>query len=485
MNTSNLTAAERRTALKAALRAVAGIADIADRVAGKRNLSALTVEELDAVAQAAKVDVSTLAAAPAVPAAKPAKPAKPAAVDTVQVDDAAVDAAVAAVLSSSLGDMPAAVRALAVRAHQPPRVVEVERIVERVVEAPLPVIVQDTGMGTATPPAIIRPSAAKVTKVAPASEIFGIKHPALDRIMVAVYDDPDAPKIDPGYTFDAEVLALALWRLQNSQSILVTGPKGTGKTTFCEQIAAYLRRYFALLSFDRTTEIDPLIGQIELSAGNTFWRDGALTCALRRPGSIILFDEPDMAKAGALAALHPVLANRSILIPRTGERVEAADGVWFCAAANTTGHGDQTGTYVDRQLLDAAFRDRFADIVIVPYPPAAVERRILVARSGVSRAAAAILVDYARASRGRADKEQDIAQGVGLRRLIAWASGLRSGLSPELIFRSTVVNQHSPEEGEVLWQLYKSSVDVDKLVEAVAAPDAAGADEEKPETDIL
>ena len=119
-------------------------------------------------------------------------------------------------------------------------------------------------------------------------------------------------------------MALALWRQQNDQSILVSGPRGTGKTTFCEQIAAYLGRYFALLSFDRTTEIDPLVGQIELSAGSTFWRDGALTAALRRPGAIILFDEPDVAKAGALAALHPVLANRSILIPRTGERVEAA-----------------------------------------------------------------------------------------------------------------------------------------------------------------
>jgi cobaltochelatase CobS len=482
-----LTSAERRTALKQALRAVANIADIADKAVGVRNLSSLTLAQLDVVATAAGVDVSTLAAPAAqpVPAVKPAKvapavapvqPVQPV-VDTV-VDATAVDADVAAVLSSSFADMPAALRALALRANQPPRVVE--RVVERVVHASLPVS-EDAGT-VARPPVRSNP-AAKPVRIAPASEVFGIAHPALDRITVAVYADPAAREIDEDYTFDPEVLALALWRLQHGQLILVTGPKGAGKTTFIEQIAAYLGRYFALLSFDRTTEIDPLIGQIELNAGNTFWRDGALTSAMRRPGAIILFDEPDCAKAGALAALHPVLADRSILIPRTGERVEAAEGVWFAAAANTMGHGDQTGTYVDRNLLDAAFRDRFADIIAIPYPPAQVERKILIARTGISRAAATILVDFARASRTRADKEQDIAAGIGLRRLIAWATGLRSGLNPDLIFRCTIVHQHNPEEGEVLWQLFKSSVDAAALAAAMSAADAPG--EEQLDTDIL
>ena len=487
MNTPSLTAAERRTALKAALRAVANIADIADRVTGKRNLSALTVQELDAVAQAAKLDVSSLAApvraaspAPVQPDAVDAvdadtladAPPVPAQDDTPAVDTGAVDAEVARILSSSFADMPAALRALAVRAHTPTvieRVVEVERVVEKIVHDTLPVASVPGEIAVAP---VVSKSVVKIKRIATASEIFEVSSPHLDRIQVAVYNDPGAPPVDAGYAFDPEILALALWRLAAGQSILVSGPKGTGKTTFVEQIAARLGRYFALLSFDRTTEIDPLIGQIELANGNTFFRDGALTAAMRRPGSIILFDEPDMAKAGALAALHPVLANRSILVPRTGERVDCAKGVWFAAAANTTGHGDATGTYVDRNLLDAAFRDRFADIVLIPYPSAATERRIVCERTGLSKTAAGMLVAYARATRERADKEQDIAAGVGLRRLLAWASGLLSGLSADLIFRSTIVNQHSAEEGEVLWQLYKSTVDQAALVAAVSAPDS-------------
>jgi MoxR-like ATPase len=497
-----LTAAQRRTALKQALRNVANIADIADKVCGVRNLSQLTMAQLDAVAAAAKLDVSNLAApavqaAPAVHAAPDA--VEPAAVepDAVEPDAveaalgdtvsaAAVDADIAAVLSSSFADMPAALRLLALRANQPPRVVErvvtVDKIVEKIVHADLPVAPVAAKPGKA--PVVSKP-VVKLLRVATAQEIFKIKHPVLARLEVAVYDDPLAPAIDPAYVFDGDVLALALLRLNNLQNLLLAGPKGTGKTSFAEQIAAYLGRFFALISFDRTSEIDPLIGQIELAGGNTFWRDGALVAAMRRPGSIILLDEPDVAKAGALAALHPVLAGRSILISRTGERVQAADGVAFFAASNTTGHGDATGTYVDRNLMDAAFRDRFADIVVIDYPSAAVERRILTTRTGISRAAADILVAYARATRGRADKEQDIAQGLGLRRLLAWATGLLGGVNPDLVFRSSIVNQHSTEEGEVLWQLYKSTVDQGALVAAVDAPDAPGSDEEQPDTDVF
>ena len=496
-----LSAAERRTALKAALRAIPGIADIADRACGIRNLSSLTTAQLDIVAQAAKLDVSALVGAPRpAPAAKPAKaprvapvvdttdePALPAQADAAPaaVDNAAVDAAVAAVLSSSLADMPAAVRALAVRAHQPPqvveRVVEVEKVVEKIVHADLPVAPVAGTPGQ--PPVVSSPRHGKLVRIAAAADVFKVKVPAghaLLRIQVAVYDDPLAPDIDPLYVFDADVLALALLRMEHNQSLLITGPKGTGKTTFAEQIAAYLGRFFALISFDRTSEIDPLIGQIELSAGSTFWRDGALVAAMRRPGSIILLDEPDVAKAGALAALHPVLAGRTILISRTGERVDAAKHVAFFAAANTMGHGDTSGTYVDRNLLDAAFRDRFADIVVIPYPSAAVERKILVKKTNIPARAATMLVEYARATRARSEKEQDVAAGIGLRRLFAWATGLLGGINPELVFRTTIVNQHNLEEGEVLWQLYKTTVDEAALVAAIAAPAVPGEENDEP-----
>ena len=143
-----------------------------------------------------------------------------------------------------------------------------------------------------------------------------------------------------------------------------------------------------------------------------------------------------------------------------------------------------SGTYVDRNLMDAALLDRFADIVVIPYPPAATERRILSTRTSVSKAAAGILVEYARASRARAEKEQDIAAGIGLRRLLAWATGLQGGINPELVFRTTIVNQHSVEEGEVLWQLYKSTVNEAALVAAVAAPDS-GEPEQAADADVI
>ena len=501
-------AAARRTAIKAALRSIANIADIADATTGKRNLSSLTMSELEQVAQAANLDLNTLpstqapAASVVVTPTKPAPaktPAKP--VPTVQpvqdeptapaVPDDVLDREVADILGQSLAAMPAAVRALALRAHTP-RVVTVERVVTLPAVVPAMAPIADRARDTVAPVAIRQQANAvpvvQVVRTASASEVFGIKHPILARIQVLVCNDPDAPPVDPGYAFDADLLAQTLWRMSKNDPVLLSGAKGTGKTTFFEQIAAYLGRYFALLSFDRSTEIEPLIGQIELAGGATFWSDGALTRAMRRVGSIVLFDEPDMAKAGSLAALHPVLANKSILIPRTGERVDAAEHVYFAAAANTTGHGDQTGTYVDRQLLDAAFRDRFADILVIGYPAPAVERRILVGRTGISRAAAAMLVSFAVLSRQRADKQQDVAAGIGMRRLIAWASGLLSGLSPAVVFRSAILNQHNNEEAEVFWQLYKETVNEVELSAALDQVDPAGMsieDENSEVTDAL
>lgn len=503
MSDTTMTAAERRTALKKALRAIPSIRDIADKAVGKREVSTLTMAELETVAAAANLDMSSLAA-PAVPKVAGAtdtpdseqpdnvvalRPDVPVSTEHAPADDV-VDSEVAAVLATGYAGLPAAVRALVVRANTP-RVVEVERVVERVVEvqADTPPALPGEAWKAAHGEQPKARAAAKTPKVrllrtAPASEVFEVSHPVLDKLQVAIYNDPDAPAIDPGYAFDADTLALTLWRMAAGASVLLSGPKGTGKTTFAEQIAAHLGRYFALLSFDRTTEIDPLIGQIELAEGATFWCDGALVAAMRRPGSIILFDEPDCAKAGSLAALHPVLANKSILIPRTGERVDCAEGVYFLAAANTTGHGDETGTYVDRNLLDAAFLDRFADIILVPYPDERTERRILVNRTGINRGAAKILVEFARTTRARADKEQDIAAGLGMRRLIAWASGLLSGLRPETIFRNAVINQHNREEGEVLWQLYKQAIKESELIASIEQVEPAET-EDKPDADII
>jgi nitric oxide reductase NorQ protein len=364
------------------------------------------------------------------------------------ISSAEIDAAVMSVMAPlGLGDMPrfqAGLRRLVVDAAKPPREVEkiverekivdreVEKIVERIVEIP-------------APPPGCRP-AHTPTKTGKSVNVMGIKFD--------IWDAPDAPHKEDYRWTQAMTPALAIVALGGHA--FLAGPAGTGKTSAAAQIAAAQHRPFVRINcHQETSPADLMGGFMPDGAGGLAWRDGALVKAIRRSGTLILIDEPSLARPEAQAVLHSVMEpGGSLHIEQTGETVRVAPGVSFMLADNTNGSGDITGQYAGTARMNRALLDRCDATVIVPYLDAATEVDVLSKRTGLDPKHCEKIVQFANVARAKAS-DGHISNGVSLRRLIAWARLIKAGVVKTPAFEAAIVNTAPHDDQEPLRQLHK------------------------------
>ncbi|GKT30011.1 hypothetical protein ADUPG1_001340, partial [Aduncisulcus paluster] len=172
--------------------------------------------------------------------------------------------------------------------------------------------------------------------------------------------------------------------------------------------------------------------------------DGQLAAAIRRPGSVILIDEPSVARPGALFVLQAVLDDdRAMHIPDTGEVIPVAPDVLFLLADNTNGTGDTSGQYEATRILNRATLDRLALTVRLDYMSPQQEAKALVNRTGIDGKRAAVLAKFAALTRSKAD-DGHLSHGVGLRRLVSLAKRLRAGIDANAAFQMAVL-ETAPE----------------------------------------
>jgi len=272
-----------------------------------------------------------------------------------------------------------------------------------------------------------------------------------------VYDAPDAPATDASYVW-SEHTALVLAELAACRNVFLTGQAGTGKTTFAKQVAARFNRPFVRISCTDQTDAPTLVGMPALVDGSTVWQDGQLTAAIRRPGTVILIDEPSAARPGAMMVLQSVLdADRTLQIPDTGEIVPVAPGVVFLAADNTSGTGDENGAYEGTRVMNRATLDRFSITVPIDYLPAKAESKLLVQRTGIDAKHARILVDFAGKTR-KASGEGNLSHGLGFRRLEALAGCIASGASGAEALHLAVLQTAPYDDREPLRQLWTANI---------------------------
>ena len=359
-------------------------------------------------------------------------------------------------------------------------------------------IVQEAGAPTDAPvvsvsgdvaasPAALRP--ARVLKTAPLWQAFGSTRSAAlpahkwawENLMVEVCDhvDPLNP-IDPDYVWQPSLLAELAAQDASSLNAWIWGPAGGGKTEGCAQYAARLGRPFVRIAIERTTEPSELIGQmVPARGGGMTWEDGKLTRAMRIPRCVVLIDEPTLLRSGTLSVLQTALDKRTVWLA-SGEVVRAAPGVFFIAADNTNGTGDDSGRYVDTAAVNAAFLDRFALKTEVSFLSPALEAGMISRRAGVPLAAAKIMVDYAGTTRSNADAGK-LTMGVTTRRLLAWAQTARNGVQSARAFNSTIVSGAASEdkatlemlEGTTLRSLHST---IDGIIRGTIDPNAPSVD---------
>ena len=281
----------------------------------------------------------------------------------------------------------------------------------------------------------------------------GIPAPVLNcadaETALPVYDGTNSPARDLDYVWP-DFTAPILGALAAGRNIFTFGPAGTGKTTFAQQLAAFYGREFIRISCDDQTEAPVLVGMPTL----TGWKDGQLSAAIRKPGAVILIDEPTAARAGALMMLHAVLDDdRALHVQDTGEVIPVAPDVMFILADNTNGTHDPSGQYEGTRIMNRATLDRCSMTVAFGYMDEATEAKAIQHRAKCPSRLAAHLAKLAALTRVKA-QSGELRTALGMRRLVALAECMRKGAGASFAFSVCVLNTSTPDDAERLRQIW-------------------------------
>jgi len=133
------------------------------------------------------------------------------------------------------------------------------------------------------------------------------------------------------------------------------GAAGTGKTTLAAQCAEALSLPYAHISCTAGMSEAHLLGR--MIADGTYISSKFVE--LYENGGVFLADEVDAADANTLLVLNSALANGYISVPNRAGNPTAKrhKDFYMICAANTFGNG--SNEYAGREIMDAAFMDRF------------------------------------------------------------------------------------------------------------------------------
>lgn len=286
------------------------------------------------------------------------------------------------------------------------------------------------GVGNPSPPAVpvveqrdapepAPPQVEAVVQVQPEPEAAGLepaptRHPALV-----------VPEADPNFYVSPTVTRLLfhLGRISakgERLNVLLTGPKGTGKSSLPQEFAAAHSRPFFTAHCQLIAERDDWWGTKELSVERgTYFEKAAFLDALTTPECVVLLDEANRTHPENLNALFGFLDHRrSAWVPQLKEEIRVAPGVTFWVTLN------EGFEYVGTTPIDEALRDRMTYSIRMQYIPKRVEQTIIQARTGVSEEVAAKLAEFARIVR----RNPKLSIPVSTRQLLGAAQLVAAGM---------------------------------------------------------
>jgi nitric oxide reductase NorQ protein len=228
----------------------------------------------------------------------------------------------------------------------------------------------------------------------------------------------------------ANEISLFRTAAEHQLPLLLKGPTGCGKTRFVRHMAQALGRPLITVACQEDLSAADLTGRYVLEGGNTVWRDGPLTRAIRE-GAICYLDEVVEARADVLTVIHPLTDDRRILpLERLGEELSCPDDFLIVISYNP---GYQS---VTRELKEST-RQRFVSIAF-DYPQPEVEAEILVQETGCDPGLAQTLVRMGTASRTL--RSHGLKEGASTRLLVYTASLVQAGLPLAEACEATIVH---------------------------------------------
>jgi len=215
-------------------------------------------------------------------------------------------------------------------------------------------------------------------------------------------------------------------------NVLLTGPKGTGKTSLPKEFAAAQGRPMFTVHCQLISERDDWWGSKELSLEKgTYFEQAAFLDAVETEGCVILLDEANRTHPENLNALFGFLDHRrTAWVPQIHREVAVAPGVAFFVTLN------EGYEYVGTNPVDEALRDRMTYSIRMGYVPKRVEVSVLLKRTGVDRDTAEKLAEFARTAR----RSTKLRLPVSTRQLLGAATLVAEGMDLQDAVLYTVVN---------------------------------------------
>lgn len=252
----------------------------------------------------------------------------------------------------------------------------------------------------------------------------------------------------PYYRPQGDELALFRHARELQLPVLLKGPTGCGKTRFVRHMAAVLDMPLITVACQEDLSAADLTGRHLLEGGETVWRDGPLTRAVRQ-GGICYLDEVVEARADVLTLLHPLTDDRrSLPLDRRNEELKAPPGFMVVVSYNP---GYQA---LSRELKEST-RQRFVAVAF-DYPDQAAETEIVRHETGCDEGTAVALVQMGAATRRL--RTHGLREGASTRTLIQAASLARAGMPLATAAEATVVQglTDDPELTRALRELVRS-----------------------------
>tara|TARA_B000000477_G_scaffold27296_1_gene23456 strand:- start:1395 stop:2546 length:1152 start_codon:yes stop_codon:yes gene_type:complete len=254
------------------------------------------------------------------------------------------------------------------------------------------------------------PKSARPAKAAP-EMVKGVESVSNDEVFVPEFD----PTFVPWGNFSEIVKVLKSGMFYPT---FVSGLSGNGKTFQIEQACAKLNREYVRVQISPETDEDDLIGGFRLIKGETVFQKGPVIKAMEA-GAVLMIDEIDRG-TNKIMCLQGVLEGKPVLIKKTGEVVEPADGFNVIATANTKGKGSEDGRYSGATIIDDAFLERFTITLEQTFPTMATEEKIVMKHMSkfekVDEEFAKLLVGWADAIR-KTFYDEGIDEVISTRRL--------------------------------------------------------------------
>lgn len=240
---------------------------------------------------------------------------------------------------------------------------------------------------------------------------------------------PKPSLADSGFYVDDKIWQQLTRHCARKKNVLIVGDSGVGKTELCSLLAESFKRQLVIHDMGATQDpIASLLGVHRISSeGKSIFDTAQFVTDIQGP-NFILMDEVNRAPLNTNNILFPLTDSRrsldmAIASSDVARKVHVHTDVVFVATANIG--SEFTGTNV----LDEAFKNRFVTVHL-DYPPASVEGKLLVKRTGVDKVSAAKIVTVANKTRAK-HKNETISNNISIRQTLEIAEMVADGFNVE------------------------------------------------------